>query len=177
MSADEPWDLTDDAEYEDNIDVINYGTFNSQNLSIVLALTIIDDYDLDDEEAGSTGIVDIDDVDDPALALSSDDECPETIEIGSVDLDCGRVEPGCTVELKDTTGRTADHLLSGDFLRVKSITENLQTAEIKLRGWIFRRNSYQRPLFDFIEHGKYRKAGMLRSAHTNLRQVLATKYL
>ncbi|KAF1977708.1 S-adenosyl-L-methionine-dependent methyltransferase, partial [Bimuria novae-zelandiae CBS 107.79] len=64
---------------------------------------------------------------------------------------------GDTVELVDRTERPANHPLSGDFLRIKAMTENLKTQEVTLEGYRLRRCSYLRPLFD----GKLNEVFML----------------
>lgn len=53
---------------------------------------------------------------------------------------------GSTVELKTHAGWPADQLHSGDFLRVRHIIHNLETDEVRLRGWQLRRTKYCRQM-------------------------------
>lgn len=74
---------------------------------------------------------------------------PNVVQLPSYRLDCGStIHVGDTVELMDHTERVAHHPLSGDFLRINAINENLESHEISLTGYRMRRCSYLRPLFD-----------------------------
>lgn len=55
---------------------------------------------------------------------------------------------GDTVELQDTRKHEEDLNHSGDFLRVKHIIMNLQTDEVRLRGYRLRRTKYLQQLFE-----------------------------
>jgi hypothetical protein len=84
------------------------------------------------------------------MSFREEDFFPETVELPSYRLKGGSIiRIGDTVELKDRTDRKETvHALSGDFLKISSIVENLQTQEIKLNGYRLRRCSYLCPLFD-----------------------------
>ncbi|KAF2029073.1 S-adenosyl-L-methionine-dependent methyltransferase, partial [Setomelanomma holmii] len=71
-----------------------------------------------------------------------DSELPEFI------LKCGSIRPGNIVELRDHSRRASNHPISGDFLLVRSIVENVKSEEVVLRGFRMRRCTYLRPLFD-----------------------------
>ena len=58
------------------------------------------------------------------------------------------ITPGDTVELKDTSSHSADAMHSGDFLRIKHIIMNLETDEVRLRGYRLRRTKYLGQIFD-----------------------------
>jgi DNA (cytosine-5)-methyltransferase 1 len=73
---------------------------------------------------------------------------PKEFELPNLTLDCGVVRPGHVVELKDHSGRNADHMISGDFLLVRSIVENMQDGEVVLRGYRMRRCTYFQPTFE-----------------------------
>jgi DNA (cytosine-5)-methyltransferase 1 len=73
---------------------------------------------------------------------------PKEFEVPDLTLDCGEIRPGDLVELEDHTGRKADHMISGDFLLVRSIVENMQDGEVVLRGYRMRRCAYLQPTFD-----------------------------
>ncbi|OAG07098.1 S-adenosyl-L-methionine-dependent methyltransferase [Paraphaeosphaeria sporulosa] len=78
-----------------------------------------------------------------------EDVFPESVEVPSYRLENGSIiRPGDTVELIDRTERNPDLTLSGDFLRITAIVEDLKTHESKLNGYRLRRCSYLRPLFD-----------------------------
>ncbi|KAL5381699.1 hypothetical protein PMIN03_007517 [Paraphaeosphaeria minitans] len=84
-----------------------------------------------------------------ARSPQQEDVFPETVELPSCGLDNGSViRAGDTVELIDRTERKVDHLLSGDFLKITAISEDLRTNKVKLQGYRLRRCSYLRPLFD-----------------------------
>lgn len=75
---------------------------------------------------------------------------PETVKLPFYRLDNGTlIRAGDTVELIDRTERSAE-LLSGDFLRISTIVEDLNEQEVTLEGYRLRRCSYLQPLF----HGK-----------------------
>lgn len=52
------------------------------------------------------------------------------------------------MELEDRSNRPPHVELRGDFLRVKSIIENLETNEVYLCGYRLRRTKYMSPMFD-----------------------------
>lgn len=109
----------------------------------------------DEVETDTPGVITIDDEEEEEdLSVSDSDPLPETVELPSIELHCGIIKPGDTIELKDHSGRSSDRLISGDFLRVKAIIEDLETKEITIRGERFRRIAYQRPLFDFKSPSK-----------------------
>jgi DNA (cytosine-5)-methyltransferase 1 len=58
------------------------------------------------------------------------------------------IAPGDTVELKDHLTREPNAMHSGDFLRIKFIIKNLQTDEVRLRGYRMRRTKYFGQIFD-----------------------------
>ncbi|KAF2798930.1 S-adenosyl-L-methionine-dependent methyltransferase [Melanomma pulvis-pyrius CBS 109.77] len=113
----------------------------------------VDTDEEDDDETGPEYIIITDDDTsrsrDP-LPLNTPESVPDAfptkIELDLLRLECGNIAPGDTVELRDTSGRTTHSFLSGDFLRVKSIIENLETSEIFLRGFRLRRCQYLRNL-------------------------------
>ena len=75
-------------------------------------------------------------------------QLPDT-EIQHFELGKGSViTPGDTVELKDTSVRAADAMHSGDFLRIKHIIIDLETDEVRLRGYRLRRTKYLGQIFD-----------------------------
>ncbi|CAI9632204.1 unnamed protein product [Alternaria burnsii] len=59
------------------------------------------------------------------------------------------VKPGDTVELRDHSRREPEALHSGDFLRIKTIIMNMQTDEVRLRGYRLRRTKYVGQIFDW----------------------------
>jgi DNA (cytosine-5)-methyltransferase 1 len=67
------------------------------------------------------------------------------------------IKPGDTVELKDHSNQDEGAMHSGDFLRIKSIIMNMETDEVRLRGWRMRRTKYLGQIFD-CEYDK--KAGL-----------------
>ncbi|KAJ4356287.1 uncharacterized protein N0V89_004318 [Didymosphaeria variabile] len=98
---------------------------------------LIDD---DDEEYDAGG---------RTMLPPEEDTFPELVELPCHRLESGSlIRAGDTVELIDRTDRKADHTLSGDFLKVNAIIEDLKTQEVRLSGYRLRRCSYLRPLFD-----------------------------
>jgi DNA (cytosine-5)-methyltransferase 1 len=73
---------------------------------------------------------------------------PTEFEVPSLTLDCGEIRPGHIVELEDHTDRKAGRMISGDFLLVRSIVENMQDGEVVLRGYRMRRCAYLQPTFE-----------------------------
>lgn len=73
---------------------------------------------------------------------------PKEFELPSYSLPCGLIRPRTVVEMKDHTGRRSGNLLSGDFLLVKAVIENVDSEDVVLRGYRMRRCSYLQPLFD-----------------------------
>lgn len=73
---------------------------------------------------------------------------PKEFELPYTELKCGKIRPGDTVELADHSQRNPEHLISGDFLLVRSIIENVKTEEVKLRGYRMRRCAYLQPMFE-----------------------------
>ncbi|KAI4933897.1 uncharacterized protein J4E92_003566 [Alternaria infectoria] len=59
------------------------------------------------------------------------------------------IKPGDTVELKDHSNQDEGAMHSGDFLRIKNILMNLETDEVRLRGWRMRRTKYLGQIFDW----------------------------
>ncbi|KAI4712674.1 hypothetical protein J4E89_002942 [Alternaria sp. Ai002NY15] len=59
------------------------------------------------------------------------------------------IKPGDTVELKDHSIQNEGAMHSGDFLRIKNILMNLETDEVRLRGWRMRRTKYLGQVFDW----------------------------
>ncbi|KAI4605989.1 hypothetical protein J4E83_010255 [Alternaria metachromatica] len=59
------------------------------------------------------------------------------------------IKPGDTVELKDHSNQDEGAMHSGDFLRIKSIIMNMETDEVRLRGWRMRRTKYLGQIFDW----------------------------
>lgn len=58
------------------------------------------------------------------------------------------IKPGDTVELKDRSNQDEGAMHSGDFLRIKTIIMNMETDEVRLRGWRMRRTKYLGQIFD-----------------------------
>ena len=58
------------------------------------------------------------------------------------------IKRGDTVELQDKSDRDPNELHSGDFFRVKYVIQNIQTDEIRLRGFRLRRTKYHHQYFD-----------------------------
>jgi hypothetical protein len=147
-------------DLEDNVDFLQYGRRSAFSHVVILAeLPITDSTEEEDSKEAEAAYITIDDDEDwEGLGSHSvpykDIPFPETISLSSVKLECGDIRLGDTVELKDETKRASGRLLSGDFLRVKEIVEDIETRDIKLRGQLFRRNAYQRPLFVTKELGK-----------------------
>ena len=103
---------------------------------------VIDDDD-DEEHNGAKGSSNC------RRANFDEEALPEVVELPSHRLETGGVlHQRDTVELIDRTERVANHTLSGDFLRITAIVEDLQSHEIYLKGYCLRRCSYLRPLFD-----------------------------
>ncbi|KAI4680034.1 uncharacterized protein J4E88_005925 [Alternaria novae-zelandiae] len=59
------------------------------------------------------------------------------------------IKPGDTVELKDRSNQDEGAMHSGDFLRIKIIIMNMETDEVRLRGWRMRRTKYLGQIFDW----------------------------
>ena len=75
-------------------------------------------------------------------------QLPDT-EIQRFKLGKGSViTPGDTVELNDASAHAAN-MHSGDFLRIKHIIMNLETDEVRLRGYRLRRTKYLGQMFDW----------------------------
>jgi hypothetical protein len=72
---------------------------------------------------------------------------PAEFEIPDLALGCGLIKPGNIVELEDDSGRNVDHLISGDFLLVRFIIENMKDGQVVLRGYRMRRCAYLKPTF------------------------------
>ena len=120
-------------------------------------IVISDDEDEDDGDEIPTPPVDV--------------PFPEVIELPRYQIKPGSViRKGDTVELEDRTGRVADYALSGDFLRIHGIFENLETGEVNLRGYRLRRCSYLPTLFDSKYHVR-RSTGCPRLLIRNNRQA------
>jgi DNA (cytosine-5)-methyltransferase 1 len=74
---------------------------------------------------------------------------PPDSEIHRYELSKGcTIQPGDTIELKDTSRHDGDLNHSGDFLRIKHIIINNQTDEVRLRGLRLRRTKYFQQLFE-----------------------------
>ncbi|KAF2465977.1 S-adenosyl-L-methionine-dependent methyltransferase [Lindgomyces ingoldianus] len=77
------------------------------------------------------------------------------IQLPNVELDIFQLEAGIaikvgdTVELKDKVDRRGDRLHSGAFLRVKHILKDLETDEVRLRGYLLCRTKYHGQFFDW----------------------------
>jgi DNA (cytosine-5)-methyltransferase 1 len=59
-----------------------------------------------------------------------------------------QIKRGDTVELRDKSDRDPTELHSGDFFRVKFVIQNMQTDELRLRGFRLRRTKYHHQYFD-----------------------------
>jgi DNA (cytosine-5)-methyltransferase 1 len=76
------------------------------------------------------------------------------IRLPDSELKCYRLGPGCliepgvTVELRDHSTHEGDAMHSADFLRVKHIIMDLETDEVRLRGYRLRRTKYLGQIFD-----------------------------
>jgi DNA (cytosine-5)-methyltransferase 1 len=101
---------------------------------------VIDDNDEDEDDDNNVYMVDHPG---PAFVPS-----PKTFEVPSLKLTCGEIRPGSVVELKDHTGRDSTHLISGDFLWIRKIIEDVETEAVSLEGYRMRRVEYLQPLFD-----------------------------
>lgn len=75
---------------------------------------------------------------------------PTQFEIPALTLDCATIRPGSVVELVDRSERDPAPNQSGDFLLVRAIIEDVETAEIKLRGYRLRRCTYCPGLFNSV---------------------------
>ncbi|KAF2689615.1 S-adenosyl-L-methionine-dependent methyltransferase [Lentithecium fluviatile CBS 122367] len=60
-----------------------------------------------------------------------------------------KITTGTTLELKDRSRQKGDALHSGDFLRVQHIIRNLETDEVRLRGFRLRRTKYLGQMLDW----------------------------
>ncbi|KAH7075952.1 S-adenosyl-L-methionine-dependent methyltransferase, partial [Paraphoma chrysanthemicola] len=85
------------------------------------------------------------------------------IELPEVTLECGSIQPGAVVEMQDHSGRESKRPISGDFLLVRSIVEDLQTGDVVFRGYRMRRCAYLQPMFD----GKFNNLFMLLEVSEN----------
>ncbi|KAJ4297542.1 hypothetical protein N0V90_005434 [Kalmusia sp. IMI 367209] len=122
-----------------------------KDLHVALLTPKIPGQDEDDgEEADGPEyiVIDDDNASDRARSAEQEERFPVTVELPSIQLDCGMVKSRDIVELFDRTERVADQALSGDFLWISAIIEDLETNEITLQGYRLRRCSYLRPLFD-----------------------------
>ncbi|KAH8730545.1 S-adenosyl-L-methionine-dependent methyltransferase [Phaeosphaeriaceae sp. PMI808] len=72
----------------------------------------------------------------------------QEFEIPDFLIEGAKIVPNSVVELKDHSGRSSDHRISGDFFLIRSIIENVETGEVVLRGYRMRRCTYLQPLFD-----------------------------
>ncbi|KAF2872901.1 S-adenosyl-L-methionine-dependent methyltransferase [Massariosphaeria phaeospora] len=77
-------------------------------------------------------------VDDPRKYFVDEYECGDFV-----------IKVGLTVELKDASERAPEKLHSGDFLRVKTIVQDKQTEEVKVRGYRLRRTKYHGQMLDW----------------------------
>lgn len=113
---------------------------------------VSDDEDDEDDEREYIVIDDDDDEDEDTADLprpTIEEPFPLVIELPHHRIETGSmIRKGDTVELEDRTGRVAEHTLSGDFLRIVGIFEDLDTGEVSLKGYLLRRCTYSRPLFD-----------------------------
>ncbi|KAF2258718.1 S-adenosyl-L-methionine-dependent methyltransferase [Lojkania enalia] len=124
------------------------------------------EYDLAVDEAEEPKVITIDDNDElePSVPTPSKNsywrvpspkpfkrappiELPSVKE-GSLEYDF-TIEVGDAVELRDSAVRSSDVLHSGDFLYVTAIWRNLETDEVKLRGYRMRRTKYHGQVFDW----------------------------
>lgn len=80
--------------------------------------------------------------------MPSEFTAPKTFEIPEHTLFSGMVRRNTVVELKDDSGRISKNLISGDFLLVRSVLEDLRSGKITLRGLRLRRCAYLQPTFD-----------------------------
>jgi hypothetical protein len=118
-----------------------------------------DDDDYDDEDYQDDSSTD----DGPSYILIDDDEeeldipspsedqtygPTSRIELEVVSLGCGLVRKGDTVELIDESDRVSTGLLSGDFLRITRVVQDVATDGIQLEGFLLRRCSYMQPMFE-----------------------------
>ena len=82
--------------------------------------------------------------------INNEDIEPPDVSIQSYRFDKGKgvvIKPGDTVELRDNSNQRAGDMQSGDFLRVKRIIKNLETEEVRLRGYRMRRTKYLHQIF------------------------------
>ena len=134
---------------EDELDVQNYSQFGSLCYAIIpLLISASGSEDSDDEHE----IIPIDDDDDDIYMVDHPGPAsvpsPKTFEVPSLNLTCGKIRSGSVVELKDHTGRDPTHLISGDFLWIRKIIEDVETEVVSLKGHRMRRVEYLQPLFD-----------------------------
>lgn len=73
---------------------------------------------------------------------------PDLEEEEQILTDGAVIKIGSTWELRDPSERPEDQLHSGDFLRVQHIIRNVQTDEVRLRGFRLRRTKYHGQIFD-----------------------------
>ena len=74
---------------------------------------------------------------------------PPEVFIDGYELRATVIKPGDTVELYDPMREPfLETMQSGDFLRIKHIIKNLETDEVRFRGYRMRRMKYLGPLFD-----------------------------
>lgn len=136
---------------DDTIEVHHFGELRLLCLEI-LAKSDTDSEPQDDDDIPEYIGVDADDdgPDDSPLEPtdSATSAFPQVFELPSLALPCGIVKPGDTVELRDTTERVSNNLISGDFLRIEYIIEDVNTSEINLKGYRLRRENTLRPQFE-----------------------------
>lgn len=154
-SLEEAITFSDDEEgpetfLEAELDVQVYGMFLS-NLSHKTVLMFTPDLEeTADEDEAITYDDNNDDADVSILEYAPPifAHAPKEFELPSLSFGHGFIYPGSVVELEDLSGRTSNHLLSGDFLLIRSIIEDVETENIVLRGFRMRRVEYLQPLFN-----------------------------
>ena len=149
MSASRPYVISDedDEAASSEVDLLDYGKLR---LAVrVPKLTARPDSDTSEPEI--TGVFTRKD--------SSSGRSETPVKNGSIQLPDTEIQrfklgkgsditPGDTVELIDTSSHAADAMHSGDFLRIKHIIMDLETDEVRLRGYRLRRTKYLGQVFD-----------------------------
>ncbi|RAR08341.1 S-adenosyl-L-methionine-dependent methyltransferase [Stemphylium lycopersici] len=137
MSATRPYLILDEdeekpsADQDSDFDLLNYDSEDS------------DSEDSEPEVIGVQSHV-------PPTRKPTDDASikPPDVILKSYKLGKGVViKPGITVELEDQSIQEVEAMHSGDFLRVKFIVMNLQTDEVRIRGYRMRRTKYLGQMF------------------------------
>lgn len=149
MSLSRPYIIDDEdreaTNSEDELELADYGehVLHDAQLSGLTSLP-----DSEDSDLQITGVYSRENL--SAAPTSS----RHLIELPDAEISKYKLRKGCTiavgdtVELQDTRNHEDDLNHSGDYLRVKHIIMNLQTDEVRLRGYRLRRTKYLQQLFE-----------------------------